>query len=109
MTAITTGLHHDKKKEIKNIYFSSLRTRLIEEALAKEYFKQEIRTPIHLSIGQEFVASSICNFLSKDDFVISHHRSHAHYFAKNGSLNKFFWSYMEKGMVAVKEMVDQCI
>ncbi len=79
-----------KKKEIKNIYFSSLRTRLIEEALAKEYFKQEIRTPIHLSIGQEFVASSICNFLSKDDFVISHHRSHAHYFAKNGSLNKFF-------------------
>ena len=29
---------------------------------SKEYFKQEIRTPIHLSIGQEFVASSICNF-----------------------------------------------
>jgi len=78
------------KKELKKIYFSSFRTRLIEETLAKEYSKQEIRTPIHLSIGQEFTASAICNFLDKDDFVISHHRSHAHYFAKGGSLNKFF-------------------
>ena len=78
------------KQELKKIYFSSFRTRMIEEALAKEYSKQEIRTPIHLSIGQEFVASGISNFLDKDDFVISHHRSHAHYFAKGGSLNKFF-------------------
>ena len=40
------------KQEIKKIYLSSLRIRLIEEALANEYYKQEIRTPIHLSIGQ---------------------------------------------------------
>ena len=79
-----------KKQELKKIYLSSFRIRLIEEFLAKVYHKQEIRTPIHLSIGQEFVASGICNFLVKDDFVISHHRSHAHYFAKEGSLNKFF-------------------
>ena len=78
------------KQEIKKIYLSSFRIRLIEEALAKEYYKQEIRTPIHLSIGQELVASGICNILSKDDYVISHHRSHAHYFARGGSLNKFF-------------------
>ena len=58
--------------------------------MANEYYKQEIRTPIHLSIGQELVASGVCNFLSKNDFVISHHRSHAHFFAKGGSLNKFF-------------------
>ena len=62
------------KKELKKIYLSSYRIRLIEEALAKEYSKQEIRTPIHLSIGQELVASGICNFLNKDDFAISHHR-----------------------------------
>ena len=76
--------------ELKKIYLSSFRTRLIEKALAKEYLKQEIRTPIHLSIGQELVASGICNFLSKNDFVISHHRSHAHFLAKGGSLSKFF-------------------
>ena len=76
--------------ELKKIYLSSFRTRLIEKALAKEYLKQEIRTPIHLSIGQELVASGICNFLTKNDFVISHHRSHAHFLAKGGSLRKFF-------------------
>ena len=70
------------KQEIKKIFLSSLRTRLIEEALANEYFNQEIRTPIHLSIGQELVASGVCNFLSKNDFVISHHRSHAHFLQK---------------------------
>tara|TARA_Y100000591_G_scaffold329934_1_gene359606 strand:- start:155 stop:1120 length:966 start_codon:yes stop_codon:yes gene_type:complete len=78
------------KLKLKKICLSSIRIRLIEEALAEEYFKQEIRTPIHLSIGQEFVASSICNFLSKNDFAISHHRSHAHFLAKGGSLKKFF-------------------
>ena len=40
MTAITTGLHHDKKK-LKYL-FSSLRTRLIEEALAKEYLNKKL-------------------------------------------------------------------
>ena len=41
---------------------------MIETALAKEYLKQEIRTPIHLSIGQEISASSICNLLEKNDY-----------------------------------------
>ena len=77
-------------KEILNVFLSSLNTRMIETALAKEYLKQEIRTPIHLSIGQEISASSICNLLKKNDYVISHHRSHAHYLAKGGSEKKFF-------------------
>ena len=71
-------------KEILKLFLSSLNTRMIETALAKEYSKQEIRTPIHLSIGQEISASSICNLLKKNDYVISHHRSHAHYLAKGG-------------------------
>ena len=77
-------------KEILKLFLSSLNTRMIETALAKEYLKQEIRTPIHLSIGQEISASSICNLLEKNDYVISHHRSHAHYLAKGGSEKKFF-------------------
>ncbi len=77
-------------KEILNLFLSSLNIRMIETALANEYFKQEIRTPIHLSIGQEISASSICNLLGKNDYVISHHRSHGHYLAKGGSITKFF-------------------
>ena len=52
-------------KEIFSFFLSSLNIRMIETALANEYLKQEIRTPIHLSIGQEISASSICNLLRK--------------------------------------------
>lgn len=74
--------------ELKKFYFKSLYIRKIEEFISLEYSNQEMRTPIHLSLGQEIPASAICSLLSKNDFVISHHRSHAHYLAKDGSLKK---------------------
>ena len=76
--------------ELKNFYYKSIYIRKVEEFISQEYKKQEIRTPIHLSLGQEVPASAICSLLTKNDFVISHHRSHAHYLGKNGSLKKFF-------------------
>lgn len=75
--------------EILNLFYSSYYIREVELAIANEYVKQQIRTPIHLSIGQEVTASAICLLLNKKDYVISHHRSHAHYLAKEGSLDKF--------------------
>ncbi len=75
--------------ELKKFYYKSLYIRKVEEYISQEYHKQEMRTPIHLSLGQEIPASAICSLLSKNDFVISHHRSHAHYLGKDGSLKKF--------------------
>ena len=75
--------------EILNLFYNSHYIREVELAIANEYVKQQIRTPIHLSIGQEVTASAICSLLNKKDYVISHHRSHAHYLAKGGSLDKF--------------------
>lgn len=63
-----------------------LRIRTIEETIATEYAKQEMRTPMHLSIGQEAVAVGVCAALTNDDVVYSGHRSHAEYLAKGGSL-----------------------
>ena len=65
-----------------------LRIRKIEESIAQKYPEQEMRCPIHLSIGQEAVAVGVCAALSKDDYCVSAHRSHAHYLAKGGCLNK---------------------
>ena len=66
-----------------------LRIRMIEEYLANEYKKQEMRCPMHLSIGQEAVAVGVCSQLKKTDIVYSSHRAHAHYLAKGGSLKSF--------------------
>ena len=63
-----------------------LRIRMIEEAIADLYPDQEMRCPVHLSIGQEAVAVGVCDGLGIDDLVLSGHRSHAHYLAQGGSL-----------------------
>jgi pyruvate dehydrogenase E1 component alpha subunit len=71
---------------LKQLYYSMLRIRMVEEKIAELYPEQEMRCPVHLSIGQEAVAVGACAALSKNDYVLSTHRSHAHYLAKGGDL-----------------------
>jgi TPP-dependent pyruvate/acetoin dehydrogenase alpha subunit len=70
----------------QDLWQSMLRIRRIEEAIAQRYVEQEMRCPVHLSIGQEGVAVGVCSALAKTDIVYSNHRSHAHYLAKGGNL-----------------------
>jgi TPP-dependent pyruvate/acetoin dehydrogenase alpha subunit len=63
-----------------------LRIRLVEERIAALYPQQQMRCPIHLSIGQEAVSVGVCATLERDDWVLSGHRSHGHYLAKRGDL-----------------------
>lgn len=66
-----------------------LRIRMIEESIAREYPKLEMRCPVHLSIGQEAIAVGVCSILTIYDMVFSGHRAHAHYLAKGGDLKAF--------------------
>lgn len=63
-----------------------LRIRMVEETIAERYAEQEMRCPVHLSIGQEAVAVGACAAVTCNDYAMSGHRSHAHYLAKGGSL-----------------------
>lgn len=72
-----------------DLNYQMLRIRRVEEAIAAEYPRQQIRTPVHLSIGQEAVACGVCSNLRKTDKVYSGHRAHAHYLAKGGNLDAF--------------------
>jgi len=71
---------------IESLYRVMLRIRRVEEAIAERYAAQEMRCPVHLSIGQEAVAAGVCAALTQQDGVFSNHRAHAHYLAKGGSL-----------------------
>jgi len=70
----------------KELYFAMLRIRMVEEKISELYFEQEMRCPVHLSIGQEAVAVGVCEHLESEDIVMSAHRAHAHYLAKGGNL-----------------------
>ena len=71
---------------LRDLYRQILRIRLIEERIAAVYPEQEIRCPVHLSIGQEAAAVAVCAHLTRNDWVMSGHRSHGHYLAKGGNL-----------------------
>ncbi len=59
-----------------------LKIRFFEEKIVELYPKQEMKTPVHLYIGQEAIAAGVCANLKKDDYLFSTHRNHGHYIAK---------------------------
>jgi len=75
----------NNKLRIKLLY-EMIRMREVELKIQKEYSQEEMRCPIHLSVGQEAIPVGISNNLNKNDKVLSAHRSHFHYLAKGGSL-----------------------
>ena len=62
--------------------------RKFEEKIAAIYHTDVIKSPVHLSIGQEAVAVGVCDILEKDDIVSNTYRCHATHIAKGGDLNK---------------------
>jgi len=73
-----------------DMFSSFLYIRRVEEKIVELYPEQEMRCPVHLSIGQEAIAVGVCKNLGKNDSIFSGHRSHAHYLAKEGDIKKFF-------------------
>lgn len=64
------------------LYRLMTRIRLFEEKIVELYPEQEMKTPVHLCIGQEAIAAGVCIHLRKEDYIFSTHRSHGHCIAK---------------------------
>jgi len=65
-----------------------LRIRLCEEAFVEPILSGEVRCPCHLYSGEEAVAVGVCAALTNRDYIFGNHRSHGHYLAKGGSMEK---------------------
>ena len=76
------------KDILKKMYETMLRIRRFEEKAGDLVSKGEIKTPCHLYIGEEAVATGVCLALKKEDYVFGNHRSHGHYIAKGGDIKK---------------------
>ena len=86
----TTTTDPVESATLRTLYRELLRVRLIEERIANVYPEQQMRCPVHLSIGQEAVAVGVCAHLTARDWAMSGHRSHGHYLAKGGNLKAMF-------------------
>ena len=74
------------EEEFLEVFASMLRIRRVEEAIAERYTENEMRTPVHLCVGQEGVPVGVSQNLQRSDKVLSGHRSHGQYLAKGGNL-----------------------
>jgi TPP-dependent pyruvate/acetoin dehydrogenase alpha subunit len=64
------------------------RIRLFEERVGQLKRADEVHGLIHLSVGQEAVATGVCGQLRADDPVYSGHRAHGHAIAKGAPLER---------------------
>jgi TPP-dependent pyruvate/acetoin dehydrogenase alpha subunit len=76
--------------DFERIYRSLRLIRRAEEEIARIYPSDKIKSPVHLSIGQEAVSVGICDALRGDDIVAPTYRGHAAYLAKGGPLRGLF-------------------
>jgi TPP-dependent pyruvate/acetoin dehydrogenase alpha subunit len=70
------------------LYRTLFRIRRVEEEIARIYPSDKLKSPVHLSIGQEAVAAAMCSPLTREDTVFCTYRSHAAYLAKGGDLKQ---------------------
>src|SRR5262245_15501696 len=70
------------------LYKALYRIRRVEEAIARVYPSDRIKSPVHLSIGQEAVSVGVCAALEPRDVVFGTYRGHALYLAKGGDLKE---------------------
>ena len=75
----------------ERLFTSLYRIRRVEEEIVRIYPTDKIKSPTHLSIGQEAVSVGVCEALDRKDVAFGTYRSHALYLAKGGDL---------KGMMA---------
>jgi TPP-dependent pyruvate/acetoin dehydrogenase alpha subunit len=73
---------------LTRLYRSMLLIRRVEEHICKVYHTDAIKSPVHLSIGQESVATGICDPLNPDDVISNTYRCHATYLAKGGDVKQ---------------------
>jgi TPP-dependent pyruvate/acetoin dehydrogenase alpha subunit len=70
----------------ERLYRSLYRIRRVEEEVARVYPTDLIKSPVHLSIGQEAVSVGVCEALEPSDVVFGTYRGHALYLAKGGDM-----------------------
>lgn len=71
--------------ELLDAYKRMLYIRTAQQELVQLYLDKKIFSMVHFYIGQEAVATGVCDALRPEDKAMGTHRSHGHYLAKGGS------------------------
>jgi len=85
----------DKKRSIW-IYNKMNQIRHFELKALELFEANKLRGSVHLYVGEEAVAATICSSLRDEDYITSTHRGHGHCIAKGAELDKAMAELMGK-------------
>lgn len=111
-----------------DLYLKLYLSRRAEEAVIRHYPDDEMKTPMHMSMGQEAAVVGVCEALDPSDQIWTSYRTHAAFLTKTGDTDRFFaelygkvtgtasgkagsmhLSYPEKGFIAASAIVASTI
>lgn len=78
------------------IITKSFLIRTVEERLLTLFQEGKLSGTVHTCIGQELIGATVSEFLNDNDLVLSNHRGHGHFLARNNNLEGFFAEIMGK-------------
>ncbi len=81
-----------------------------KELIRRYHLDKKMKCPIHFCLGQEGFPALLSNFFKSNDYLFSHHRSHAYYLSKKCSLEKMISEFYgnkfgtNKGLAGSQEL-----
>lgn len=73
-----------------DLYQKLYLARRAEEKIREHYSEDDMKTPMHMSMGEEAIAVGVCHALKATDQVFATYRSHAIFLAKTQKIDDFF-------------------
>ena len=107
------SIENQKKNTLLKQLKMMLEIRAIEEEIANLIVSDKVKCPCHLCIGQEAISVGVLGNANKNDLVFGNHRSHGHYIAIGGNIEKLFLEILghpegcSKGMGGSMHLVDK--
>lgn len=96
LIAPQNGALSEDAQSAKGALESLLAIRFFEEAVDGLFARGLMHGTMHLSIGQEAVATGVCAALKRTDFITSTHRGHSHCIAKGADLTRMMAELLAK-------------
>lgn len=85
-----------EKERARLIYENMNRIRCFEMKAVSLFEANKLRGSVHLYVGEEAVAATVCSHLSDSDYIASTHRGHGHCIAKGAALDRAMAELMGK-------------
>ena len=80
----------NRKKLILNLYKKAYLIRATECLIIKHYDHNEMKTPMHMSMGEEGICAGVCTALKNNSQIFGTYRNHGLYLALTEETDKFF-------------------